>query len=375
MEENQTKKDVWEVIDTLSFSTHIGENAGRSDHMFFQHLQEGKKNGDLDKIYEFIEACERGMGRNTDSNVVRLFRKAFEEDPDRLCRVLAEKNSLMDYWMYVSSNCETDMIVAFTKMDVAYPCFYYECARVLLEKMQEDVQCEEGVIAATKKLASVDLKLWKRWLIKNESDSHWQKLAFGVLSQVDPAALEIYAQNIHLDMNPYTGIRDVLAQKFEDLPEESRKYILSHIAGKIIIRWNELIEKRKKAFQTADRPLFTAYFILVLYSIQEMVTDKEKWKDAFIKSAKMMEEDMYQWYARQINMQSVFFYDITQIYYLLIVGQECGHIEKSEELSEYIRRTLQIMGQYEYFWRECEEQKGDIEERLKFLLYFTNSSK
>ena len=106
-----------------------------------------------------------------------------------------------------------------------------------------------------------------------------------------------------------------------------------------------------------------------------MVTDKEKWKDAFIKSAKMMEEDMYQWYARQINMQSVFFYDITQIYYLLIVGRECGLIEKSEELSEYIRRTLQIMGQYEYFWRECEEQKGDIEERLKFLLYFTNSSK
>lgn len=32
---------------------------------------------------------------------------------------------------------------------------------------------------------------------------------------------------------------------------------------------------------------------------------------------------------------SVFFYDITQIYYLLMVGQQCGLIELSEELSEY----------------------------------------
>ena len=53
MEEKQTKKDVWEVIDTLSFSTHIEEHAGRADRMFFQHLQEGKKNGDLDKIHHF----------------------------------------------------------------------------------------------------------------------------------------------------------------------------------------------------------------------------------------------------------------------------------------------------------------------------------
>lgn len=364
MEEKQAKKDVWEIIDTIRFSTNIGENAGRAERMFFQHLQEGKENGDLDKIYEFIEACERGIGRNTDPNVSKLFRKAFEEDANRLCRVLAEKDSLMDYWMYVSSNCGTDMIVAFTRMEVPYPCFYYECARVLLEKMKEDVQCEEGVIAATKKLASVDLKLWKRWLVKNESDSRWQKLVFRVLSQVDPVALNIYVQNIHLDIALQTGTRNVLAQNFEDLPEKSRKYILSHIGSEITNRWNELIEEKKKTFQTADRPLFTPYFILVLYSIQEMVTDKEKWKDAFIKSVKILEDDMYRWYARQINMQSVFFYDITQIYYLLMVGQQCGLIEPSEELSEYVRRSLLIMGQYEYFWRVCEEQKVDIEERL-----------
>ena len=96
-----------------------------------------------------------------------------------------------------------------------------------------------------------------------------------------------------------------------------------------------------------------------------MVTDKEKWKDAFIKSVKILEDDMYRWYARQINMQSVFFYNITQIYYLLMVGQQCGLIEPSEELSEYIRRALLIMGQYEYFWRVCEEQKVDIEKKLK----------
>ena len=98
------------------------------------------------------------------------------------------------------ANCETYMIVAFTKMDVEYLCFYYECARILLKRLQEDLLCQEGIIAAVKKLSNIDLKLWKRWLQKNESNSCWQKLLFTVLSQVDKKVLEIFAQTIDMDM-------------------------------------------------------------------------------------------------------------------------------------------------------------------------------
>ena len=91
-------------------------------------MQEGIADNDLDKIYEFIDAYERGKSIKPDELVCRLFQKAYREDSARLCQLLAEKNNIVDYWIFLSTCCETDMLVDFAKMDVAYPCFYYECA-------------------------------------------------------------------------------------------------------------------------------------------------------------------------------------------------------------------------------------------------------
>ena len=371
MVENEIKKDVWGAINTLRFNTKIAENAERADRMFFEHLQEGLKSGDVDKIYEFIEAYERGRGLNSDSIVRKLFQKAYDEDAKRLCRILAERDSIIDYWGYLSSNCETYMIIAFTKMDVEYPCFYYECARILLKRLQEnllhqeDLLCQEGIIAAVKKLANIDLKLWKRWIQKNESNSCWQKLLFTVLSQVDKNALEMFAQTIHLDMPIQDYKPDILLTEFERLADSSKNYILVHVSGIIIDRWNDLIDKKKKAFVTMNKPLFTGYINLILNSFQESLQDKEKWKTAFLKQAEILEEDMYRWYAREINMESIFFYDITQLYYILIVGQECQLIEIDEVISNCMQKVKMVIERYDYFWRECEGQKADLEKRLR----------
>lgn len=371
MVENEIKKDVWGAINTLRFNTKIAENAERADRMFFEHLQEGLKSGDVDKIYEFIEAYERGRGLNSDPIVCKLFQKAYDEDAKRLCRILAERDSIIDYWGYLSSNCETYMIIAFTKMDVEYPCFYYECARILFKRLQEnllhqeDLLCQEGIIAAVKKLANIDLKLWKRWIQKNESNSCWQKLLFTVLSQVDKNALEMFAQTIHLDMPIQDYKPDILLTEFERLADSSKNYILVHVSGIIIDRWNDLIDKKKKAFVTMNKPLFTGYINLILNSFQESLQDKEKWKTAFLKQAEILEEDMYRWYAREINMESIFFYDITQLYYILIVGQECQLIEIDEVISNCMQKVKMVIERYDYFWRECEGQKADLEKRLR----------
>ena len=40
MMEKTIKKDIWEMISSVSYSTHIAGNAGRADQKFFEHLQE-----------------------------------------------------------------------------------------------------------------------------------------------------------------------------------------------------------------------------------------------------------------------------------------------------------------------------------------------
>lgn len=63
------------MISSVSYSTHIAGNAGRADQKFFEHLQEGIADNDLDKIYEFIDAYERGKSIKPDELVCRLFQK------------------------------------------------------------------------------------------------------------------------------------------------------------------------------------------------------------------------------------------------------------------------------------------------------------
>ena len=52
-------------------------------NFFFEHLQEGIADNDLDKIYEFIDAYERGKSIKPDELVCRLFQKAYREDSAR----------------------------------------------------------------------------------------------------------------------------------------------------------------------------------------------------------------------------------------------------------------------------------------------------
>ena len=158
---------------------------------------------------------------------------------------------------------------------------------------------------------------------------------------------------------------DILLTEFERLPDSSKNYILVHVSGIIIDRWNDLIEKKKKAFVTMIKPLFTGYINLILNSLQELLQDKEKWKTAFWKQAEILEEDMYRWYASEINIESIFFYDVTQLYYILIVGQECQLIEIDEVISNCMQKVKMVIEWYDYFWRECEGQKADLEKRLR----------
>ena len=76
------------------------------------------------------------------------------------------------------------MLVDFAKMDVSYPCFYYECARILLKRTSGiDEKCKEAIIAAVKRIADRDLALWERWVQRKEHNTNWQQLLFSVLSR------------------------------------------------------------------------------------------------------------------------------------------------------------------------------------------------
>ena len=126
-------------------------------------------------------------------------------------------------------------LVDFAKMDVAYPCFYYECARILLKRTSGiDEKCKEAIIAAVKRIADRDLALWERWVQRKEHNTNWQQLLFSVLSKVSREALKRFAQTINLDMMLQNHKEDIVAWEFERLSDTSKKYILENISKDIL---------------------------------------------------------------------------------------------------------------------------------------------
>lgn len=364
MADDETPKDIWKALNMVKYSAKIGEDAGRADRMFYKHLQEGIENNDLDKIYEFIEASERGYGIRSDERVREIFRRAYEEDPERLCKTLAGKNNIVDYWIFLTTCCDTDMILSFTKINVPYAHFYYECARILMRRMQRGVQCEDGVVFAVRKFVDADLSLWERWLRKNEYNMQWQTLVFRVLENADLEALRGYAQTIHLDMTIQRRELDIITQAFNHMKVASKEYILSGISSVVWNRWCQIIEEKKKNFNFIKKICITGYTNIILNAFLDSLSGKEEWKLYFLRYGEVFIQDMCAWYEAEPQMISTFFYDITQIYYVLLVGKQCQMIEVDDEIRCYIQNIKIYIRRYRQYWEKGDEQRGEIERML-----------
>ena len=62
------------------------------------------------RYMEFIDAYVRGKSINLDELVCRLISKAYRRTL-HVYASLAEKNNIVDYWIFLLTCCETDMLV------------------------------------------------------------------------------------------------------------------------------------------------------------------------------------------------------------------------------------------------------------------------
>ena len=96
--------------------------------------------------------------------------------------------------------------------------------------------------------------------------------------------------------------------------------------------------------------------------------NKEEWKLSFLNYEKILEKDMYAWYEKTTHMCCAFFYDITQIFYIVLAGQEKQIIEADESVTQSIRKIQLFIRQHEDYWKDHVKQKIELEHRLEAML-------
>ncbi len=340
-------KEIWELIDSLKIDMKLGDNAGRSDKIFYMHLKEGLQEKNLDKIYECIMAVERGCGLRTDESICKQIKRAYELDPMRLCYAIAKRQNLVDYWVFLSTYCNTEMVTDFTKMEVEDVLFCYECARILLKRVHRQEKCREGIVSAIKRVADTDLKLWKRWIIKTEYNVEWQRLLGDILGKLQKEALEVYANTITLDMATPRKEIEVITAAFEIIPDEQRNFVIGVMANTIFARWTDYIEQKKMRKDFQSGIIISAYSNIILYCLDKYLSEDNKWEDFLGEWIVSLESDMYEWYESISQMQSIFFLDVTQIYYCLCLKKDERKSISDLKTIEYMYKLKRIISIYE----------------------------
>ena len=66
---------------------------------------------------------------------------------------------------------------------------------------------------------------------------------------------------------------------------------------------------------------------------------------------------MYAWYEKTTHMCCAFFYDITQIFYIVLAGQEKQIIEADESVTQSIRKIQLFIRRHEDYWKDHVKQK------------------
>ena len=114
---DECKKTVWDVLNSIVINVNVDERADCADKKYFEILNEGRKQNDITKIYEFIDAAERGGISPRYGEIITIFEEAYKEDPFRLCNFIADKNSLYDYWVFLDM-ASNEMLLSFSTFEI-----------------------------------------------------------------------------------------------------------------------------------------------------------------------------------------------------------------------------------------------------------------
>ncbi len=342
---DECKRTVWDVLNSIVINVDVDERADCADRKYFEILIEGIKENDITKIYEFIDAAERGGISPRSSKIITFFEKAYREDPFRLCRFIADKNSLYDYWVFLDM-ASNEMLLSFSTFEIENPLFFYECSRQFFRRFRADNIDITNMVSSIIKFANCDKMLWERWIKKQEYHEKWQTVVAKVLEQLNDEGLVIYADTISLDMACQNNLLKIITDGFRGISSGKMDHILKTISPRIIERWEMLVTEYKNNKKFINSTLICPYTNVILmcmnysYSKKQILERIEHYIQIFV-----CEDEI--WYTSVSDYSSNINLNFTSIFYMLMCKSEIVDILKgSENIKEYLKLLQSLLNKY-----------------------------
>lgn len=326
---------VFQKLSVLKISTGVGENAPYSDHEFVRILQEGERENDLDKIYTFVEACERGCGYRSAYEIIPILKEAYEQSPEKMFEIIAKKRHVEK--CILLSLCEMDMLCAAIELGCAKNAeMLYEALRQLSKHSSDwTAKEEEGFISGIVLLSEESEALWVRWIQKEEYKGYWMGILGRVLPKLCAQAMLVFADTIRIDMDE-KYCRNIY-ESLSVMSEEEEEYVLGVIGHTVINRWKNYLEGIRQSKKYHKGLFRSAYGALIYTATVYNMENEQMWICEVNKCIDRMYDGLEDWYTSKLQQDTVYYVDMTRLSALLQVGKEL-EFSADEELNSKLSR-------------------------------------
>ncbi len=342
---DECKRTVWDVLGSISIKAKVDERADCADRKYLDILNEGIKEKNMTKIYEFITAAERGGMRPCKSEIISFFEDAYKEDPFRLCKFIADKNSLYDYWVFLDMLGD-EMLLSFSEFKINNPLFFYECSRQILKRSRIGNIDITNTVSSIIKFANFDKALWEHWIKKKEYDEKWEAVVPYVLEYLNDEGLIVYSNAISLDMTCQNNLLRIITEGFKSISCEKTDHIFEVISPRIIERWDLMVAEYKNNRKFTNSTLISPYTNLILmcmnysYSQTQILEKIEHYIQTFVS------EDE-KWYTSNSDYISNINLNFTNVFYILICNGEIVEILRGcEKVKECLKLLRSLLNKY-----------------------------
>ena len=343
-QEIEQEKDVFQIIENMKLEMKIPEHAPKADREYMRLMFEGETEQNLDKLYHGIEALERGCGVSLNQQVSIIFQNAFEKSPERMVKTFTQK-SLLERYIYLAM-CSEDILYGFVDIGcVGDTYMLYECLRQLINRQSWNKNKRDWIFKGIRNLAEHDSVLWRRWINTQEYNKRWITLLSVVLPVLSKTAVDDYANTIRMDF-PIEKVQEMECM-LRQIPEEKRVYIFENLADTLYQRWIEYLENLHEEKRYQSGLVINGYAALIEEAVCAYCKTKKIWEDEILMAIFKFTKDMEAWYESGTQRLSVFWVDMTQIFFLLIARKAWNHsLDKKLKNKWYILKQVIKINRY-----------------------------
>lgn len=349
------------VLEHFHFQISVAEQASDSDTELTKLYLEGVTEENLDKIYRFVHSVEIGCGFDVDPQLNKFFSDAYNQDAKKALKTIDSRAlSVVEAICLLYCMSVEQIVFYIDELNPQNSVFLFESIRHLLKNVQYVHQYTTVIAKGVTQLAKIDNKRFIFLLKKHEYSANWFIVLPAALEKLSDEALLIFSETIDLShrFEDQKMIQDALVK----LDADRESHVFSVISENIISRWHQLCEEHRQEYKFHTSMFITGYIPLILGALITHY-DPEQRNHLLVQALQTLYLDLHMWYKNASQLQSIFFLNITKVYFLLLTLENQKIDPQIFPLLDKLKHTMQRFnhawkhGNYEE--KECLEQYID----------------